>query len=151
MTGGQLESLPPLISYSPLSIPLSSSRKNETLARRDLFDARFQLISEGRGDEPPSETSAAASALDFLDAPSDLVPGVYEGGLKTWECSLDLVDYLDGLEDSNSAYFSGKHILEASHIYPHRSTLLITPAGGVRHGHTLGARHPPLVLRGLPC
>ncbi|KAJ7141103.1 hypothetical protein C8R44DRAFT_762739 [Mycena epipterygia] len=107
-----LESLPPLISYSPLSIPLSSSRKNEALARRDLFDARFQLISEGRGDEPPSETPAPASALDFLDAPSDLVPGVYEGGLKTWECSLDLVDYLDGLADSNSTYFSGKHILE---------------------------------------
>ncbi|KAJ7467027.1 hypothetical protein FB451DRAFT_1259900 [Mycena latifolia] len=107
-----LESLAPLISYSPLSIPLSSSRKNTTLARRDLFDARFQLISEGRGDEPPSETPAPSSALGFLDAPSDLVPGVYEGGLKTWECSLDLVDYLDGLEDLDRSYFSGKRILE---------------------------------------
>ncbi|KAJ6598449.1 hypothetical protein DFH09DRAFT_1131795 [Mycena vulgaris] len=107
-----LESLPPLISYSPLSIPLSSSRKTVTLARRDLFDARFQLISEGRGDEPSSDTPAPASALGFLDAPSDLVPGVYEGGLKTWECSLDLVDYLDGLEDSDNSYFCGKRILE---------------------------------------
>ncbi|KAJ7678704.1 hypothetical protein B0H17DRAFT_1078121 [Mycena rosella] len=103
-----LESLPPLISYSPLSIPLSSSRKNATLARRDLFDARFQLISDGGGDEPPAPTSA----LGFLDAPSDLIPGVYEGGLKTWECSLDLVDYLAGLEDSRSSYFSGKRIFE---------------------------------------
>ena len=25
---------------------------------------------------------------------SDLVPNVYEGGFKTWECSHDLVDYL---------------------------------------------------------
>lgn len=25
---------------------------------------------------------------------SDLVSGVYEGGLKIWECSLDLVDYI---------------------------------------------------------
>jgi len=107
-----LESLPPLISYSPLSIPLSSSRKNVTLARRDLFDARFQLISEGRGDEPTPETPVPASALSFLDAPSDLVPGVYEGGLKTWECSLDLVGYLDGLSDSRGSYFSGKRILE---------------------------------------
>ncbi|KAJ7879478.1 hypothetical protein B0H14DRAFT_2708748 [Mycena olivaceomarginata] len=100
-----LESLPPLISYSPLLIPLSSSRKSVTLARRDLFDARFQLISEGHGDEPPVETPAptSTSALGFLDAPSDLVPGVYEGGLKTWECSLDLVD---------SSYFSGKRVLE---------------------------------------
>ncbi|KAJ7782516.1 hypothetical protein DFH07DRAFT_324803 [Mycena maculata] len=105
-----IESLPPLISYSPLPIRLSSGRKNITLARRDLFDARFQLISEGRGDEP--EIPGSTSALGFLDAPSDLVPGVYEGGLKTWECSLDLVDYLDGLEDSNAAYVSGKRILE---------------------------------------
>jgi len=25
---------------------------------------------------------------------SDLIPGVYEGGLKTWECSIDLCEYL---------------------------------------------------------
>ncbi|KAJ7782382.1 hypothetical protein DFH07DRAFT_900850 [Mycena maculata] len=105
-----LESLPPLISFSPLPIRLSSDRKNITLACRDLFDARFQLISEGHGDE--SETPGPTSALGFLDSPSDLVPGVYEGGLKTWECSLDLVDYLEGLEDLNPAYFSGKRILE---------------------------------------
>ncbi|KAJ7252118.1 hypothetical protein B0H12DRAFT_1202650 [Mycena haematopus] len=111
-----LDSLPPLITYSPLYIPLSSSRKNATLARRDLFDARFQLISEERDNEPSAETSsetpAPTSALGFLDAPSDLLPGVYEGGLKTWECSLDLVGYLDSLWDPNSSYFSGKRILE---------------------------------------
>ncbi|KAJ7762491.1 hypothetical protein B0H16DRAFT_1674108 [Mycena metata] len=107
-----LDALPPLISYSPLSIPLPSDRKNVTLARRDLFDARFQLISEGRDDDPSSETTAPTSALEFLDAPSDLVPGVYEGGLKTWECSLDLVGYLDGLKDSTNLSFSNKRILE---------------------------------------
>lgn len=26
---------------------------------------------------------------------SDLIPGIYEGGLKIWECSLDLIHYLD--------------------------------------------------------
>ncbi|KAF8962313.1 hypothetical protein BDZ97DRAFT_1662958 [Flammula alnicola] len=120
-----LDSVPQLISYSPLSIPLSSSRKTTTLVRRDLFDARFQLISEGAGDaidagqeqsdvtssEP--QTKSDRKALEFLDAPSDLVPGVYEGGLKTWECSLDLVDYMDGLKDTSEFQsFSGKRILE---------------------------------------
>ncbi len=52
-------------------------------------------------------------ALAFLDAPSDLVPGVYEGGLKTWECSLDLVDYLDGLKVNGKNHsFVGKTILD---------------------------------------
>ena len=85
-----------------------------TLARRDLFDARFQLISEraGSGPEPRedgNEIKDRTQALEFLDAPSDLVPGVYEGGLKTWECSLDLVDYLDGV---HNGHVRGKHVLE---------------------------------------
>ncbi|KAF8837872.1 hypothetical protein BDN67DRAFT_1071131 [Paxillus ammoniavirescens] len=96
-----LEALPTQISYSLLTVPLSDG-KDLKLARRDLFDARFQLISEGTGDpettdqifETQSSTSTD-SALQFLDNPSDLVPLVYEGGLKTWECSLDLAGYLN--------------------------------------------------------
>lgn len=120
-----MDSLPYLISYSPLHIPLSSSHKATALARRDLFDARFQLITEGAGDAPDelektrnedvdgSQTQSDRKALEFLDAPSDLVPGVYEGGLKTWECSLDLVDYLDGLKDGDKPErFLGKKILD---------------------------------------
>lgn len=38
----------------------------------------------------------------------DLVSGVYEGGLKIWECSLDLVDYIK----ANASTFAGKSILE---------------------------------------
>ncbi|TFK68302.1 hypothetical protein BDN72DRAFT_950267 [Pluteus cervinus] len=120
-----LISLPSQISYSNLSIPLSSKgefqsteEKSITLSRRDLFDARFQLIAEDEQDESAGSTSKLegknsrpdASALQFIEAPSDLVPGVHEGGLKTWECSLDLVDYLDGLGKSGLA--QGKRTLE---------------------------------------
>jgi protein-histidine N-methyltransferase len=52
------------------------------------------------------------TVLEFLDAPSDLVPGVYEGGLKTWECSLDLVNYLDEIKDTEQRKLEGKRILE---------------------------------------
>ena len=38
-----------------------------------------------------------AETAQFLNAPSDLINGVYEGGLKTWECSLDMASYLDAL------------------------------------------------------
>ncbi|XP_030846517.1 histidine protein methyltransferase 1 homolog [Strongylocentrotus purpuratus] len=40
---------------------------------------------------------------------SDLLPSVYEGGLKVWECSLDLVQYLQDLDPIS---FSGQTILE---------------------------------------
>lgn len=39
---------------------------------------------------------------------SDLVSGVYEGGLKIWECSLDLVDYIS----ANALEFKDKSVLE---------------------------------------
>lgn len=131
----QLDALPTQLSYSPLEIPLSSSStfsepnlasgsQVHYLARRDLFDARFQVISEDSGDpnfvaeaentEEKTERIAASvdPRLQFLDTPSDLVPGVYEGGMKTWECSLDLVDYLHAsLKDGD---LEGKRVLEVS-------------------------------------
>ena len=99
------------------------------LARRDHFDARFQLIQEdeeGVLDSSAGQSETVSSgdtsgrvkgSLSFLDAPSDLVPWVYEGGLKTWECSLDLVDYLDDLHgDGIGAWVQGKKILEVSQL-----------------------------------
>ena len=39
---------------------------------------------------------------------SDLIPGVYEGGMKVWECAFDLVEYLANSE----VLFSGKSVIE---------------------------------------
>ncbi|KZT08004.1 uncharacterized protein LAESUDRAFT_650367 [Laetiporus sulphureus 93-53] len=113
-----LDALPPAISFSPINIPVG---KNDTviLARRDLFDARFQLISleEPELEHLPKSSSQKESKgrqdLEFLDAPSDLVPGVYEGGLKTWECALDLAGCLDDLLGDDAAkQLRGKRVLE---------------------------------------
>jgi protein-histidine N-methyltransferase len=108
-----LNSLPSKISYSSIIIPLASGGEL-SLPRRDLFDARFQLISQNTDDPDALEQPSIneRSALHFLDAPSDLVPLVYEGGLKTWECSLDLASYLDGI--SSQFDVSGKRVLEVS-------------------------------------
>lgn len=126
LLSAQISSLPPALSFSPvhfqfpvpkhpdiiaedsdsLKIPEEEleriwHRTQLTLVRRDLFDARFQLIAQGRDaahDAPTrseSPTGNKPRELDFLDNPSDLSPGVYEGGLKTWESSLDLVEYLE--------------------------------------------------------
>lgn len=43
--------------------------------------------------------------LQYVEAPSDLVPGVYEGGLKTWECSVDLAGYVQELINAHPAEF----------------------------------------------
>jgi predicted nicotinamide N-methyase len=43
---------------------------------------------------------------------SDLVPGVYEGGLKLWEGSIDLVKALEKETQTGNLTFSGKRVLE---------------------------------------
>jgi protein-histidine N-methyltransferase len=89
--------LPPLLSYTPVSVPIHSQGNRQiTLLRRDLFDARFQILNQDECDDQHVDKEVKGKAKEvFVDEQSDLVKGVYEGGLKTWECSLDLVDCLD--------------------------------------------------------
>ncbi|KDE03995.1 hypothetical protein MVLG_05564 [Microbotryum lychnidis-dioicae p1A1 Lamole] len=128
-----IDTLPPLISYSPVRIPLSppnpststsdsSNPSTETiLLKRDLFDARFQILSdhsqkdrddgEAKIDERQKEDGLVH--VESIDQDSDLVKGVYEGGLKVWECSLDLVRVLrDRREGGRDGEWMGKRVLE---------------------------------------
>jgi protein-histidine N-methyltransferase len=80
----QLATLPDKISYSivTLTSPLNHTTR---LPRRELFDVRLQLMAEDDNSNP--------NLLSGLDD-SDLRTNIYEGGYKTWECSLDLCRYL---------------------------------------------------------
>jgi protein-histidine N-methyltransferase len=125
----QLSTLPPLISYTPVVIPLSSTPSlPRTQLRRDLFDARFQVISQDQEgeDEEGSRLTAGDKGKGKerrfeVDEATDLVRGVYEGGLKTWECSLDLVDCLDGLGygTGGTRDVRGRSFLEVSRRVEH--------------------------------
>ncbi|KAL8799967.1 MAG: hypothetical protein Q9182_005504 [Xanthomendoza sp. 2 TL-2023] len=79
-----LPALPSTISYTAISIQ-SSDHGDFTLARRELFDIRTQLMIE---DTDLDDSSTAGLSTD------DIKPNVYEGGFKTWECSVDLTNYL---------------------------------------------------------
>lgn len=127
-----LQNLPSRISYSSINVNLPSrdggSSRVHRLLRRDLFDARFQMLldededeDEGEGEGKAEKPMQMAQEKANVDAESDLIPGVYEGGLKTWECALDLVETLDALhttaggsegDGSWSSRLSGKHVLE---------------------------------------
>ncbi|KAL9585665.1 MAG: hypothetical protein Q9212_001402 [Teloschistes hypoglaucus] len=80
-----LSQLPSSISYNIIQVP---TRKGEyiELGRREYFDIRAQWLAE-----QPMYTDAS---LAFPSATHDVVPEVYEGGLKTWEGSFDLACYL---------------------------------------------------------
>jgi protein-histidine N-methyltransferase len=67
---------------------------------------------EGEEGKRTTKASKLSTMLDFIDTTSDLIPGVYEGGLKTWECSIDLACYLDEITRTESMDIRGKRILE---------------------------------------
>ncbi|KAL6930955.1 hypothetical protein ACO0R3_004079 [Hanseniaspora guilliermondii] len=86
------------LTYSKFPISSTSS-----IVRRELYDIRHQIMSES---DPTS--SEEIVNLDFLDK-DDLLRNVYEGGLTTWECSIDLVKYLSSLNEQMN---TSKDIIE---------------------------------------
>ncbi|KAF2093505.1 hypothetical protein NA57DRAFT_81435 [Rhizodiscina lignyota] len=81
-----LATLPSQISYSSIEIE-SPKGKKLLLPRRELFDIRMQLAAEDDGDD---DNEAELSNLEG----SDIRTNVYEGGFKSWECSIDLARLL---------------------------------------------------------
>ncbi|KAF8939778.1 Histidine protein methyltransferase 1 [Dissophora ornata] len=91
-----------------------------TLYKRNLEDVKFQIAQEDDDFDTAEEKSGDnKDAKDTTTGPggvemlalagkSDLVKGVYEGGLKTWECALDLVAYLAEQKEN----YDGKKVLE---------------------------------------
>lgn len=67
----------------------------QVVFRRELFDVKHQLMSE-EGGENQDEEFGVLMGTDT----TDLQKNVYEGGLKSWECSIDTVDKLSTLSDS---------------------------------------------------
>ncbi|KAG0031022.1 Histidine protein methyltransferase 1 [Podila clonocystis] len=102
---------------------LSTGAEKEvvTLYKRNLEDVKFQMAQEddeleveeiaNKSNEPTGTTKTSGPGgveMLALAGKSDLVKGIYEGGLKTWECALDLVAYLA----ENKEPYDGKKVLE---------------------------------------
>ena len=65
------------------------------IARRELFDIRTQLMAEDDEADIATDNAELIAGLEQ----GDLKPNFYEGGFKTWECSLDLADVLQSSQE----------------------------------------------------
>jgi hypothetical protein len=75
-------------------IPLRSSEKIKSAAQTEgILLQTCDVPSVLRRVRPLDPTRLVTLAGDSIQK-SDLIPGIYEGGLKTWECSIDLCRYL---------------------------------------------------------
>lgn len=81
-----LSRLPSKVAYGLLSIELDNDRIVQ-LPRRELWDVRVQLMAE---EEDGADASESAPGL----GDHDVKTGIYEGGFKSWESSVDLVKAL---------------------------------------------------------
>ncbi|KAF9331457.1 Histidine protein methyltransferase 1 [Podila minutissima] len=102
------------------TVSTGAEKEVVTLYKRNLEDVKFQMAQEddefeveivNKSNEPTGTTKTSGPGgveMLALAGKSDLVKGVYEGGLKTWECALDLVAYLA----ENKESYDGKKVLE---------------------------------------
>ncbi|RMJ26313.1 hypothetical protein PHISP_02799 [Aspergillus sp. HF37] len=105
--GEWLPTLPSQISYSRVCVAPSRSEDGRgiTLARREIFDIRTQLMAEDSAGQDSNEELIAG-----LEE-GDIKPNFYEGGFKTWECALDLAR-LVASEDVFGDSPEDRHIIE---------------------------------------
>ncbi|KAJ2369973.1 hypothetical protein H4S01_000677 [Coemansia sp. RSA 2610] len=94
----------------PMSIPRASSIvvgaifcRGQRLWKRQIDDVQFQLAQQDSLDDDVLD--AVKQAMTMGSTATDVIKNQYEGGLKTWECSMDLLAYLiDHCGDLFGAY-----------------------------------------------
>lgn len=102
--GRMLSQLPSKIAYSTLEVDLDG-RGFLQLPRRELWDVRVQLMAEGDSVDDGDE-------LDSGLGKHDVKTGIYEGGFKSWESSVDLVKVLCGEHVSSTLAMAPHRVIE---------------------------------------
>ena len=85
---------------------LESSSNDTPYQLMHLSESYVESLMENLEEYSSSATKQA------LKLNTDLIPSFYEGGLKIWECSLDLVNYLNTLTVEKKIDFRDKKVLE---------------------------------------
>lgn len=101
-----LAAMPSKIAYSLLDVDLDGKALVQ-VPRRELWDVRCQLMAE---DEGPAQAEDVEPGLGS----HDLKTGIYEGGFKSWESSLDLVKVLAAEDFAESLAKGPVRIIEVS-------------------------------------
>lgn len=106
-----LVALPSKIAYSLLDVDLDGKEIIQ-IPRRELWDVRVQLMAEdeGHGNGQGSDGEELEPGLGSHDVKT----GIYEGGFKSWESSVDMVKVM-ATEDFPASFTEGPvRIIEVS-------------------------------------
>ena len=103
--------LPPIYEVIAEPVEIQNESENDAsirLLKRNITDVMFDVAQKDELDVDEKDDVL----LKAVNSKSDLIPGVYEGGMKTWECTYDLICYHSSILKSYPERFQGKKILE---------------------------------------
>lgn len=108
-----------------------------------MFDAQFQLLASDTVDGDESAPKAESWGPD-----TDLVKGVYEGGMKTWECAGDLVGVLSSetIKGEGWKAVEGKKIMEVRSLVVNLGTRALALTSALARQVGCGTAIPSLYL-----
>lgn len=81
-----------------------------TSKKLDISDKQYRELVEAVKDSKANCFMSGEVEIGYLDnsamtdSDSDLIPKVYEGGFKIWECTQDLADYFTGTDDGQNEF-----------------------------------------------
>lgn len=113
---GMLAQLPSKIAYSTLDVTLDDGTAIK-IPRRELWDVRVQLMAE-------EEEISGQAAAEGLGA-HDVKTGVYEGGFKSWESSVDLVKVLAANNSISALLQAPVRVIEVCRLRNQQSPELV--------------------------
>lgn len=99
-----LRTLPSKVAYSTLDVDLGEQGIIQ-IPRRELWDVRVQLMAEEDTSDPQEELEPGLGK-------HDVKTGIYEGGFKSWESSVDLVKVLAAERLSQALFHGPSRVVE---------------------------------------
>lgn len=134
-----LSRLPSKIAYGMMDVDLDG-KGTIRLPRRELWDVRVQLMAEEGGEGGEGGDSEHEPGL----GQHDVKTGIYEGGFKSWESSVDLVKTLASEGFSDSPGLGPCRLIEV--WFPchtrHNPSQLTHSSVGLRHGLAISCFAP---------
>jgi protein-histidine N-methyltransferase len=106
-----LARLPSKIAYRTLEVRLDSG-EILSLPQRELWDVRAQIMAE---DDP---SGSSAEEADPGLGKHDVKSGIYEGGFKSWESSVDLVKAIAQRSLLSGSPTRPSRVVEVRHALP---------------------------------
>lgn len=106
--------------WQTASVSVGSGSSTVELCKRTLPESDALALLQAEQDASTMTAGAQnpggrsdVSSHEQLLACSDLVPNVYEGGFKLWECAYDLMQVMHDMAGSGELTFKGAAVLEA--------------------------------------